>query len=876
MARGWYTPARVRPFLLVSLLLSSSALAASISGQVTSGGSGLGAMEVRLWAQTPKGYSFTSANGRLVVTDAAGNYAISGIPAGTYKLDTRMGSAVVGNFGDRWFDVAAPNGNGYVEEDADELVLGAADARTGVNIAVEANGALTGQTVSAPTTPIGGLFVRLESVTDLRLHHNDVAKTTPATRLGELVLRGLPPGSYRAHVHDPNYVRADTVAGPISVVANSTAVLPAVNVPLAPVDPGEPNNTAATGTALNPAPLRQMPTQPLTRTGAIGPRNSGDVDFFCWSALENERYFLRAVSNFGALPDGGVRESPWVDPVLSFWRGGMRVAQDDDSGPLGRDARLDTGVVAAGTVCAAVSTFGDTAWNGMNQGSAGPYTLTVSMGNRPPTITANALGSPTPTPPATVVVNEGALITVDVGFVDPEGDPIVASWELRDSLNQQVSSGSFAGATGMVTFSPSNTAARRSPYTLTLRAADPEFTSTKTVLLEVRATNIPPGLPEMLSPDAGGVVSSARVALVCREAPDDDGDPLAYQFELSWVDGGQVLESGSVAGNDAGIDPDGGTYGLITYTTASLPENARLQWRVRAFDGNLLNGYSPWSMPWSFVVDVINEPPPRPVLVKPVDQEMVMLTRPTLELTNAPDPEGDAVLYVFEIARDPGFSQVVALSPQVPQTIGSTTTAWTSNVDLSWGSQYYARATAIDARGARSPPGPSIVFSIRGNLPPMTATPGAPFAMGLCSDQVFTTPPTSVAIPAINDVEQDAIIVEVQVTTAADSTFMTPLFAADVMANPMMVTSVSLESVMFQEDQKYLIRMRSKDGVNITEWVECSFTLDARSGGGGDGGPVSITTKPGCGCTSADWLSVLGVVVPLLRRRAHRSARSSP
>jgi hypothetical protein len=84
----------------------------------------------------------------------------------------------------------------------------------------------------------------------------------------------------------------------------------------------------------------------------------------------------------------------------------------------------------------------------------------------------------------------------------------------------------------------------------------------------------------------------------------------------------------------------------------------------------------------------------------------------------------------------------------------------------------------------------------------------------------------------------------------------------------MMTTSVSLESVMFQEDQKYLVRMRSKDGVNVTEWVECSFTLDARSGSGGDGGPVSITTKPGCGCTSVDWLTLLGAV-PLLRRRAH-------
>ncbi len=859
----------MRAFIL-STLLASGAWAATVSGQITNAGTGIAGMEVRLWAQTPKGYSFTATNGRVVTTDASGNYSIS-VPAGTYKLDTRMGVSVAGNYGDRWYDAAAPSGNGYVQQDADELVLSATDTRGGVDIAVEINGGFDNSTLSAPAVPLGGLFVRVESVTDFRVHHNDVSKTVPASRLGEVSFRGLPPGTYRVHLHDPNYARADVVAGPLAIAANVVSTPADFTAPVAPADPNEPNNTSATGTGLDPAPLRQSPALTISRSASIGPRNSGDVDFFCWTALANERYFLRAFAPFGALSDGGVRESPWVDPILSFWNGTTRAATDDDSGPLGLDSRIDTGPVQAGRVCAAVSTYGDSAWTGMNQGSAGPYTLTITMGNRPPTITASALGAPTPPPPATLTVNEGATLLVDVTLSDPEGDSLTSTWDLKDALNQPVSSGSLAAAGGQVTFSPSNTAARRSPFTLTLTSADAEFTTTKTVLIEVRQTNVPPTVPVMLSPDAGSVLTTSRVNLVCRESADDDVDPLSYEFEVSWVDGGQVLESGQVQGNDAGIDPDGGVFGLVSFGTSSLPENARVQWRVRAFDGNVLNGYSPWSLAWPFVVDVINEPPSRPVVVKPVDQETLMLIRPTLEVRNPVDPEGDAVSVIFEIATDSSFLQVNALSPQVPVMPGTSTTMWTSTTPLSWGGQYFARATAIDARGARSQPGAPISFNIRANMPPMAPLPGAPFAMGLCTDQVFTTPPTSVAIPAINDVEQDTIIVQVQVTRAADPMFAMPLFNAEVMTNQGATTSVSLESVTFEEDQRYLVRMRAKDGVNTTEWVQCSFTLDARSSASDGGGPVNIATKPGCHCASADWASLTAAVLFAARRRVRRS-----
>lgn len=862
----------MRPLLLILLVATTGpAFGASIAGRISAGGTGLAGMEVRLWAQTPKGFSFQPPNGQVVTTNASGDYLISNIPAGTYRLDTRMSMVLSANYGDRWLDAAPPTANGYLPAAADDVVLGAADALTNINIVVEVNGGLEGRTVGAATAPLGGLFVRLEASSDFRVHHNDVSKTTPASRLGETSFRGLPPQEYRLVVHDPNYTRADVIGPTFTLTANTNVTGGDVTVALAPADPSEPNNQVDAGTLVDVSAIRMTPSQPITGTGAIGPRSSGDVDFYCWESLAGERYLLSVVGTLGTLADGGVRESPWVDPVVSFWREGNKVAEDDDSGPLGFDALLDTGVVAAGRVCAGITTFGDTGWVGQNQGSAGPYVVRLEMGNRAPTISATSSSVPVPTPPTPLMMDEGNTVTISVTFADPESNPLTSSWELTDSQMRVVGSGTFNGSTGTVTYSASQSAARRSPYTLRLRTADAEFTTTRTVLIEVRGTNVPPLVPRPVSPDAGALVTNSRPPLTCLESRDDDADPLTYDFQLAWADGGALLQTGSAQGNDAGIEPDGGVYGFVSFVPMSLPENSRLLWRVRAFDGNIINGYSSWSDDQLFVVDVTNEPPPAPTLLKPTDGEALMVRRPTLEAITPVDPEGDAVSFIFELSRDPAFTQLAVISPQVPATAGSTTTSWTVGQDLDWGTRYYAHAIAVDARGARSQPGNVNAFSIQGNSAPMVPVPGAPFAAGLCADQVFTTPPTSIAIPPILDMEQDPVIVEVQLAKGDDSQYAMPLFRADVMANVMSATSVSLESVKFEEDQKYRVRMRSKDGRNVTEWVECSFTLDARMGNGaGGGGATNLVTKKPCGCSMTE-AGLLVFALPLLRLRRRRS-----
>ncbi len=830
------------------LLGALPALAASVTGRVTSGGAPIAGMEVRLWARTAKGFSYAPPGGRTVLTDGTGTYTFTGVPAGTYKLDTRMSSALAGNYGDRWLDARPPTANGYVQADADELVLADADALTGQDIAVEVLGGVDLKLVSG--TGLGGVFARLESVADARVHHNDTSKTTPAAHVGELSYRGMPPGPMRLLVHDVNYVRADVVGPTFTIVSGMTQQAGDVTVGLAPADSNEPNDSAGAGTMLDVSPLRQTPRQAVTVTSAIGPRN-GDVDFFCWSAQANDRYLLSAVGTFGTWADGGVRESPWVDPVVSFWRGGARVSDDDDSGPLARDARLDTGPVGAGTVCAAVTTFGDTGWTGQNQQSAGPYRLSVELGNRPPGVTTTVGGQPTPAAPMTVPVDEGQLVTVTATFNDLDGDALMASWELRDSQSTTVGSGSLnpSAGPGSISWTPSQVAARRSPYTLTVTVADAEFTRTATVLLEVRAANVPPSTPQLVSPDAGVVVSTATPTFTARESVDVDVETLVYEFELVVGDAGTPAQVGRVAGVDGGVDPDGGVFGVVSFTAASLPENARVTWRARAFDGTMANGYSPWSEPWQVVIDTVNEPPLAPYLSKPADGDTVLVRRPTLEVVTPLEPEGEAVSFIFEVSRDAAFTQVLVLSAQVPAT--GATTMWTVTQDLDWGGRYHARVVALDARGARSAPSNVVAFGIRENQPPMAPVPGEPFAMGRCADQVFLEAPRFVEVPALNDLEQDEVRVEVQVTTFEDGAWAQPVFRTEVAASATAATRVPLDGVAFMEDGKYRVRLRAKDGASATAWVECSFTLDGKSGAGG--GPAMVTTKSGCGCGSVEW-----------------------
>lgn len=908
-------------FVLVLTLASSVAFGGSVSGRVHDGTAGVAGMQVRLWGVGPKGYTFQSPQGAVTTTDGTGNYVFSGVAAGSYKVDTRMPNGVNGNWGDRWYDQVPPVSDGYVMEDADVFPLTASDTLSALDIQVEINGGFDGRAVNPSNGNLGGILSHAESMLDRRVHHNDTTRSD-AFWPGLFSFRGLRPVNTRLILHDPTYTFGDTIRANITVTANTAPTVPNLMMSPAPADAREPNNNAtATGSGFDASLFRGATPQAFTATGAIGPRSSGDTDWYCFDGEATDR-FIVDVGGTLTLEDNTVVPSPWVDSMVSFWRVSplTKLGEDDDNGP-GTAARLDTGELGtAGRYCVVVSTFGDTAWNGTNQTSAGPYALNLVLGNRRPSLTASVGG----TPVTMINANEGDDLAITLAFTDPDGNLNGGTFEIRDAQNVAVAGGTFSTTTGTYTvnWTASQTAQRGGPYMLVATVADAEFTTTATVNIVIAGVNVAPTAPRLFSPDSGSTVTTRTPSLACLEAHDVDEETLVYEFELTWGDGG--AQGGTVSGIDGGWRYDAGSPPAVRYAATAIPENSLVTWRARAFDGVALNGYSVWSAEWTFFVDSINDPPGTPVLNKPTDGEELPVRRATLESTNPADPEGEAVTLSFEVATDVTFNNVVVNSGPVPTTVGSLNTLFTVPMELDWGTTYFGRVTATDARGASSPRSNVNEFRIRMNSSPMPPVLSAPFAACGVST-TFNLAPVEVTVANVGDVEMDTINVEAKLFRATDDPLTaTALFSQTVTQQGLINTTFSLAGVQWMEDTQYRLRVRFLDGFNMTAWTECVFTLDAMmtgtgggsgtgggvatgggsatgggaatgggiaSGGGtatgggsttgggegggeggGAGGGGDVVAKPGCGCTSVDPLAPLALLLGLAlrRRRATR------
>lgn len=367
---------RVRALLALLLgVFAAPAFAASILGQVTSSATGTGISGVLVSAYTLGAKGWSVSNTR--VTDVNGNYAFT-LPAGNYLVRAAPSNTTTQCLlTERYFDVAAPAGNGAYEEAADVISLASAgSAVTGINIAMLPAGAFDGRVTNQGGTGLNGLLVRVEQRSDSRIHF-DTTTSTIGGVAGSFSACGLFPGSYLFWIHDPASQFADVVQpGPFVASAGGRQSLGAFIATNIASDPNEPNPSTTTST---PVPVFATSWD---STGAIITPRGSDLDFYCLDALAGDVFEITTSTTTVII--GEPRSSPWVDPLVGWFRASppqlLTFFDDDLATPGSLNSRVRTGAVPAdGRYCAGVTTFGDPDFNGSGQVSAGRYGLRIAL-----------------------------------------------------------------------------------------------------------------------------------------------------------------------------------------------------------------------------------------------------------------------------------------------------------------------------------------------------------------------------------------------------------------------------------------------------------------------------------------------------------------
>lgn len=803
---------RTACFVTVLMLTAGVAHAGTVTGTITAqvGGAAIPNMEVRAWVQNSKGWSIHTQ----VLSNGSGVYSLT-VPANDYKIDAREAPGGAGVYGDRWYDVAAPTSGGYIGENADVIAVPATGTVSGINLALEVLGGANGTATRPGAIAYPGVVARMERRADPRIHHNDVAKGSPQT--GNFFFRGMPPASdYQIMIYDPTGQR-DTLraSGPYNITSGNVLALGQMAMVDYGTDPYEGNNSpSCTGTAIDPSSLRMNPPVAWQSLNSrIGPNSANDVDWFCYQAVDGDRLLVSATTAFSF--GGATRYDPWTDPLLSFWAGAgqTKLVEDDDSGPGGFDSLVDTGPLTAGCYCAAVTTFGDPDYNGTGQTSTGRYALRLEMGNRPAVLRIRKGTTEVPAAPAILQVNEDETLVLSLSYADADGDAVTPTFSHTDNASSAVTTGSLTlgASSGEYTWTPGMAEVSGSPYTLTLQGVEAEFTMSKSITIVVNAVNDPPTVPVPMSPIGGAVLAVTTPMLVFGNATDPEGDALSYDLEVYYDDPNSALAQNQTVSETAG--------GTTSWTTGAIAENTRVYWRVRANDGN--GGLSQWSPFAEFLIDMANDSPEVPVLIKPTNGELLFVRQAGLAVINVQDPENDAVDFVFEVATDVDFTAVVWTSAPVPSNDAAATTMASSG-DLAWGGSYFARVKAVDARGAESGWSNIRDFRLKDNMRP--GTPG--FDPG-CEVLTYDfRPPSSIIVSNVDDPENEQVTFELEFFLFEDDpNNATPVLTASAAQSTTGSTTEIPFDVAQLENGHYRYRVRAFDGTDYSDWIECEFIL---------------------------------------------------
>ena len=204
--------------------------------------------------------------------------------------------------------------------------------------------------------------------------------------------------------------------------------------------------------------------------------------------------------------------------------------------------------------------------------------------------------------------------------------------------------------------------------------------------------NEPPTSPVALEPLDLDVVTDPQPTLVIAPSTDPEDDALSYTYSVY---------------RDAALS-ELAVQSPVTEETSwsvstALDENGTFYWYAVASDGDL---ESPPSVPFSFTVNAVDEPPTIPALSSPADGAVIPTTTPSFTVEPSTSPDGVTLAYHFVLYADLALTDVVAEDDDV------TSTTWDPPVTLAQGATYYWHARAVDARGLASDFAPAFSFQV--------------------------------------------------------------------------------------------------------------------------------------------------------------------
>jgi MYXO-CTERM domain-containing protein len=269
--------------------------------------------------------------------------------------------------------------------------------------------------------------------------------------------------------------------------------------------------------------------------------------------------------------------------------------------------------------------------------------------------------------------DEGAEITINASVTDVEGDTVTWSWD----VNGDGTFGDMPGATRYVV--PAGTTdGPTSAVRVGIRATD--GTNTVERYRSIAITNLPPVITSPLPSIVTGVGANYLHQFVATD-PAGAADPLTYAITRG---------------------PEGmaiGSTGLLQWIPASgdvTRADMPLTVEVSVSDGDGASASQTWDLTVS-----PNRTPTSPIPIYPVGDIGLVDKRPRLVVTNATDPDFDALTYTFEIDTVNTFdSPALQRMEGVAQTPGYS--FWYVPNDLAPG-RWFWRARAFDGTSPSEP-----------------------------------------------------------------------------------------------------------------------------------------------------------------------------